>query len=446
MIRGTVSVSRSKYGVLVGLMRNERRSLRELVAKQEHKLRRLVRHAYEHVPFYRRLFVDAGVEPGDIQSAADLAKLPVIDKTLLRAQPVEDLIDRRVSLDALIERHTSGSSGSPFRFFVDRDFDAFCKAQYLRPYLSNGRTPLDRVLRLTDTSDADSKWFQRLGIMREQRLVAGNHAEQLLAAFLARRPDILQGYPSKLLALAGAIEREKPRFVAPRMVFSDSELLTAAARRHIERVIGARVIDVFGSYETDNIGYECHEHSGYHLAIDCVVPEFVVDGRPVAPGVPGELVCTILHNYAMPLIRYSLGDIAAASGHACACGRGLPLMTVIEGRLVDCVLRADGSSESPMQFLVKLDCISDFALEYQVAQKAYDEFLVTLVPRRTLRDVDRDVVVNAILGQYPDARVSLVEATDIACEPSGKRRTFISEFTGGVAESAEGRPGDCRIS
>ncbi|HLF10255.1 MAG TPA: hypothetical protein VJA26_03500 [Gammaproteobacteria bacterium] len=420
--------TRSKYGALIGLMRNERRSLRELVELQERKLQQLARHAYEHVPFYRRLFREAGIGPADIRGAADLARLPVVDKNLLRAQPLEDLIDRRVKLDTLIERHTSGSSGAPFRFFVDRDFDAFCKAQYLRPYLTNGRTPFDRVLRLTITPSSGRRWFQRLGLMREDRLAGDERPQALLAAFLAAQPDVLQGYPSRLLALAGAIEREKSKFIAPRVVFSDSELLTQAARKQIEHLLGARILDVFGSYETDNIGYECRERCGYHLAIDCVVPEFLVDGRPAAPGEPGELVCTVLHNYAMPLIRYNLQDIAARSAHPCACGRGLPLMSVVEGRTVDCVLRPDGTKESPMRFLARFDYMSEFALEYQVAQTAYDEFRVTLVPRRELRAGDREFIVGAILEQYPRAHVTVVEAADIPREPSGKRRMFHSEI------------------
>jgi len=152
----------------------------------------------------------------------------------------------------------------------------------------------------------------------------------------------------------------------------------------------------------------------------------------VAPGEQGELVCTVLENYAMPLIRYNLGDIAAGSPYPCACGRGLPLMRVVDGRTVDFVLRADGTSESPMQFLGKFDCVSEFALEYQVAQTACDEFRVTLVPRRRLCAGDRELIAGAILEQYPRAQVTVVEAADIPREPSGKRRTFRSE----IAEQA----------
>ena len=163
---------------------------------------------------------------------------------------------------------------------------------------------LDRVLRLTVTPIGAPRWFQRLRLMRETRIIGDAHAPAMLSTFLASKPNILQGYPSRLVLLAEAVERERVNFVTPRLVFSDSELLTIQARNQIERVFGAPLFDVYGTYETDNIGYECADRRGYHLAIDCVVPEIVVNGRAAEPGEPGELVCTVLHNYAMPLIRY----------------------------------------------------------------------------------------------------------------------------------------------
>lgn len=417
----------SKYVVLAALMRNERRGPQALAEIQARKLQRLVAHAYENVPFYRRLFQQAKLRPGDVRSAADLERLPVVDRDLLRAQPLEDVIDRRRRLGELVERHTSGSSGSPFRFFVDAAYDIHCKAQYLRPYLSNGRTPFDRVLHFTAFPDRRPRWFERIGLMRETLVGCSRPVDELLDALRHEQADIVQGYPSVLSALAARIDPGEPGFRWPRMVFTDSELLTSSVRRRIDESFGAPVFDVFGSYETDNIGYECAEHAGYHLAIDCVVAEFVRGGAAVAPGESGELVCTVLDNYAMPLIRYNLEDIAAAAPEPCRCGRGLPLMSVVEGRSVDCVVLPDGSLQSPMQFLGALDSIGELALEYQIVQTARDAFLVRLVPRRELDAADRGRVADTILGQLPDAHVRLQEVGEIAREPSGKRRTFICE-------------------
>lgn len=406
-------------------MRNEFRSPRQLADLQARKLRSLVAHAAKHVPFYRRLFRQAGVTPDDIRCAADLDRLPVIDKAELRAQPISDLIDERRQRHDLIERQTSGSSGSPFRFYVDTAFDLHCKAQYLRPYLVNGRRPFDRLLRFTAFPDKDKRWFERAGLMRETTVGCSGAVEDLLAALKTEHADIVQGYPSVLSSLAARIDPENRGFRSPRLVFTDSELLTPDARRRIETAFGAPVFDVYGSYETDNIGYECSRHSGFHMAIDCAVVQFVHNGSAVPAGESGQIVCTVLDNYAMPLIRYDLGDIGAAAPEPCSCGRAMPLMKVVEGRSVDCVVLPDGSRQSPMKFLGSLDCIADVAHEYQIVQMAPDEFLARFVPARENVSRHRALIADAITAQCPGAKVQFEQVAQIEREPSGKRRTFI---------------------
>lgn len=408
-------------------MHNERRTPQDLADLQARKLRRLIAHACEYVPFYRRLFQDAGVTAGDIRNPADLVRLPVVDKEMLRSQAIGDLVDHRRSPEDLIERHTSGSSGSPFRFLVDAAYDQHCKAQYLRPYLTNGRSLLDRVLHFTSSSSRPRKWFTRAGLLRSTRVGCSQPVDRLLAVLNEEHADIVQGYPSVLSSLANRIDAARRGFRSPRRVFTDSELLIPDARRRIERAFGAPVFDVFGTFETDNIAYECSEHAGYHLAIDCVVVEFLRDGKPVTPGESGDLVCTVLNNFAMPFIRYKLGDIAAALPGYCRCGRNLPMMKVIEGRSVDCMLMPDGTMQSPMNFLLQMDALGELALEYQVVQTEADAFVVRLVPARDVTSADRKHLSDFIVAQCPGARVSVEQVEHIEREPSGKRRTFICQ-------------------
>ncbi len=418
----------SKYIRLAGLMYNEWRTPQALAALQARKLRRLVEHAYDNVPFYRDLFRAAGAKPGDIRTAADLAGLPVVDKDMLRAQPLAELVDRRLGPEKIIERHTSGSSGSPFRFAVDEAYDQHCKAQYLRPYLSNGRSIGDRVVHFTAWTSTPTPWFTRAGLLRSRRVDGSLPADKLLEALRSANADIIQGYPSVLSGMASRIDPARRGFRPPRMVFTDSELLAPDARRRIEAAFGAPVYDVYGTFETDNVGYECSEHSGYHLAIDCAVFEFVRGGRPVAAGESGNVVCTVLHNLAMPLIRYKLGDIGSASLQRCACGRGLPLMNVIEGRDVDCVVMPDGTSRSPIQFLVSMDKLGDLALEYQFVQTSLQQFVLRLVPSRELTAADRDRLAGILSAHHPGASMEIEQVAHLEREPSGKRRAFVSRL------------------
>lgn len=422
-------MSLRKYLTLARLLRNERLPPQALAEMQAAKLRRLVQHAALNVPFYTRLFAASGVEPADIRTPADLQKLPVVDKDMLRSQPLEDLVDRRLPRSAWIDRYTSGSSGSPFHFVLDRSYDEHCKAQYLRPYLSNGRSLGDRLLHFTSWMAGKSPpWFSRVGALRSTRVDCSLPAQELLAVVRREQAELLQGYPSVLTSIASRIDPANRGFRPPRTVFTDSELLTPVDRRIIERAFGAPVLDVFGTFETDNIAYQCGEGGGYHLAIDCVVLEFIRDGQPVAPGEHGNLVCTVLNNTAMPLIRYALGDIGSAATRGCACGRTLPLMNVIEGRDVDRVRMPDGSTRSPMKFLVALDALHHLALEYQVVQTSLFDFTYRLVTARALTEADRGYLAGLIRAQHAEARVHFELVDHIGRERSGKRRTFISRI------------------
>lgn len=409
------------------MLRNERRPVAALERERDAALRRLVVCAYAQVRFYRRLFDRAGLMPADIRTADDLRKLPVIDKQILRAQPIEDLLRAGERPERLTRLSTSGSSGAPFEVYIDARCSRRRKVQALRPYLTNGRRIRDRALLLTGHPDRAPKWFERWGLLREQRLDCKLPLEEQLAAVNASRPQVVQGYPSALAPL-GAFARELRRPLhRPRLVFTDSELLTSQDRQAIEDAWGAPPIDVFGTWETGNIAYQCERRQGYHVAIDCAVLEVLADdGRAARPGEEGRLVCTALDNDAMPLIRYDLGDIAALAAGPCDCGRSFPLLQVIAGRANDRLRLVDGRSISPEGLLARFGAMSACIREYQVIQEAPERFRVIVVP-----DAGFDVAaLNRIRGIFeawrPSVAVTIEVVDRIAREPSGKRRAFRS--------------------
>jgi phenylacetate-CoA ligase len=299
----------TKYWHLMALLRNERRSLDELLSRQFSKLQALLAHAYRHVPLYRQKYRQVGYQPGDIKSIDDLQLLPIIGKADFHAQSPKMFIDRRLNHHGdLIPIRTSGSSGQTLEFYIDRSYDQFRKAQFLRPYLTNGQKLTDRILTFKGQPQRDRRLFEWVGLLREQQIAS--HRDPALHLEILRRtqPSVLRGYPSVLALLGAKILASGPLDRYPRMIFTDSELLTPTLRRSIETAFKRSVIDIYGTLETDNIAYECERHCGYHIAIDAVILEFVADNRPVPSGVSGEIVCTVLNNYAMPFIRYRLND------------------------------------------------------------------------------------------------------------------------------------------
>ena len=187
-------------------MRNQTRPVAALRDIQNRKLKRLVQHAFDNVKFYRDLFRNAGVHPADIKSVEDLDKLPIIDKRHFHEREYLDLLSKGLAGYAgLIPVNTSGSSGQSLKFYIDKGYDRMRKAQYLRPYLANGRRITDRVLRLMNTEMPTKIWFHKLGLMTEQTIYSDSDLDYQINRIQNFKPTILQGFGASLSLLAAKI-------------------------------------------------------------------------------------------------------------------------------------------------------------------------------------------------------------------------------------------------
>ena len=398
-----------------------------LRAAQLDKLQRLVSEAYRHVEAYRCLMQRNGVRPEDIRSLDDIARLPVVRKQDLLAFSEQERTHQIRTARMTTERiATSGSSGSPFEFLVDDAGNDWRKAQYLRPYVTNGRRPWHRVLRLTAVSATASAQRVRLGIFGETRISCVAPLKHQLDQLRALRPVIVQGYPSALRGLAFEIERCGVDTSAVRLVFSDSELLTPDTRVLVERAFGAPLLDVFGSFETDNIAYQCIERRGYHCALDSAMIEICRDDEPVSAG-DGDLVVTVLNNLATPFIRYNLEDVVSLRSSSCPCGRVFPTLDVVAGRRDDLVAVEPGGWRSPLSFLWRFDSFSDHIREYQVRQTGIDRFVVKVVPQGELTESGRSAIRQAMLEDFPEARVTVEAVDSLVRTDAGKLKAFVCD-------------------
>lgn len=419
---------------LAQMLRNESRTPTALRADQAQQVTDLVRHAAAQVPFYRDLYGAHGISMAAFQGLDDLPLLPIVTKQDLRAAGAAAR-----AMDAPHERvniRTSGSSGEPFKFQIDPRYDQWRKAQCLRPYLSTGQSLWDKVFRITAVPRQHQPWFSKLGLLRERHVASTDKPEQIVQAWREFSPDVLQGYPSVLRPLAHfCLESDQRLQPAPRMVYSDSELLLPDARRLIEYAFGAPVTDVFGTFETDNIAFQCEMRDGYHVTNDCVVLEIVRDGKPAAMEEEGDMVVTVLRNHAQPFIRYSLGDIGRLSARSCPCGRPFPLLTVIDGRANDQIVLADGRRITPAWIFAKVGPFVDSIRLYQLQQLDIGHFRLLIEPYTGYQDVDRGGIVAALRGVLGEAVIE-VQVQHIARDPSGKRRFFTSRLGPGRSDAA----------
>lgn len=409
-------------------MRNEKRSLDELINYQSQLLVKLINHAYNTVPFYRKLYKDCGLTPNDIKSIEDISKIPLIDKKVMVEKSYDDLISGMYKKKNLIPIKTAGSNGMPFLFYIDYPFDQFRKAQCLRPYLTNGQRLWDHSIIFSVHSSTKKKWHQHLGLINETYIHPGLAVDKQIKIIRNKKPAVIRGYGSVLNLLSIKITEENISQLKPRLIFTDSELLMPESRENIKNAFNADVIDIYGTFETDNIAYECHHHEGYHMAIDSVIMEFTNDGNSVKSNEEGEIVVTVLNNFAMPFIRYNLHDIGSYSGKSCSCGRTLPLMNSIKGRVNDYMVTDDGRRLS-YTTIAYFDKLAPNVREYQIVQEDLNIFKVFVVPGLEYNYHGENIIATAIKKFFPSAEITVSIVPKIEREPSGKLRAFKSKVS-----------------
>jgi phenylacetate-CoA ligase len=411
---------------LAQMLRNERLAPRLLAARQDRLVRELIGHSVDQVPFYRDLY--AGIDASSIRGDADLVRLPIIDKSHLRAAGASW---RSASAqEPLVRIRTSGSTGMPLRFEIDPVYNQWRKAQYLRPYVSNGRRLTEPVMRLRSLSLASPNrpLFKRLGLLPELLVDLAADPEEVRRAWQLHRPRILQGYPSALRVLAQTyLERNRALEPAPRLVFTDSELLLPETRELLERAFHAPVIDVFGTFETDNIAYQCGRRAGYHVTPDSVIIEIVRDGVRVESGEIGELVVTVLRNRTTPFIRYNLHDLAAWATEPCGCGRTSPLLEVFAGRANDLLTYPDGRELTPMGICALFSERAHLLRQYQMRQTGPAQFDLLIVPTAAFTATEGELLLRELGEKLGPVRIDIRLTDRIAADPSGKLRAFIRE-------------------
>ena len=340
---------------LYNLMKSQWKPYEELRELQDRKLRAIIKYAYENVPLYHQKFDSAEIQPEDIKTVDDLPKLPITTKQEVRDNFPDKIVARGIDIKKCWLSHTSGSTGIPLTVAYDEEAEDYEKAVALRPNLSCGQRLFDKWIGFTDPRHiGKKKWFQRFGLFNPVEFSLFEEIEKQISVLKERGPDILEGYPSHIYLLAKRINQEGIE-IRPRIVFTTAELLEAQTREYIQSTFNAVVYDQFGGVELGRTAWECPAHSGYHIDVEAVVMEFVKDRKQVLPGESGEIIYTSLYNYAMPLIRYAVGDVGVPSHEKCPCGRGLPLMKVIEGRRDDFLVRSNGTIVSPitMDLIVK---------------------------------------------------------------------------------------------
>ncbi|MGB0714984.1 MAG: phenylacetate--CoA ligase family protein [Phycisphaerae bacterium] len=340
-------VGRRTFSCLSELERSQWSSPQDVRAAQRNKLRALLLHAYENVAFYRDRLKQIGANPWIDDPRAILERMPFLQRDDIRLNR-QSLVWQNCP-GGLHPYNTGGSTGEPIMFFFDRRRQAYDQAARIRSHRWFGVDLGDREVFLwgspieTGGHRGFKKW--RDWLLNQFILDAFRMSPDRIRRYwelLGRlRPSCLFGYPSSLALLA---ESRPATFGSwqPRAIFVTGEVCYPHHRKLLEEVFDAPVADGYGSREAGFIAHQCPE-GGMHITAENVIVEIMGPKGPSEPGTSGEIVITHLDAYAMPFIRYRTGDHGRLREGRCACGRGLPLMEVIEGRSTDFLQLPDGT-------------------------------------------------------------------------------------------------------
>ena len=421
-----------QLSALLSLLRDPYLSREEIFAFQNRQLQRLVSHAYENVPYYRRLFDQNDIKPNDIRSVADLSMIPITSKKDLQSLPLEEVVSRGVDPKHLIDHTTSGSSGEPItirRTWLEHNILALfrVRAAMHEPGLRIRDRQASIVL-IRPTHPCDNqlpiKIIRSLGLLRKVQINCLSPPEDIVRTLRDLRPDVLTGFSGVISRISQIISDDDRAVIRPRIVIVGGEILTPLMRAQITETFAAPVFDFYASHEFGLIAWECEETGEFHTCDDSMIVEVLKDGRLAVPGERGELIGTNLHSFAMPFIRYSLGDIVTKGLETCRCGQPFSTISAIQGRMIDYFPLPGGRMIHPYEILFTIvHDLTSWIRQYQLIQEREDRIILRVVPSTT--PTPQEIIrledsVATLLGQGVEFQVILVP--EIQIEPGGKFR------------------------
>ena len=399
------------------------------------RLRSMLVKVKKHVPYYRDCFAGLGFKPEEINSLADLQKLPLLTKAIIRTEG-----DRMKSdiAQGLARFNTGGSSGEPLIFFIGTErvsHDVAAKWRATRwwdvdigdPEIVVWGSPIelgtqDRVRGIRDK-------LMRTELMPAFQMNETN-LDQFVARIRERHPKMLFGYPS---AISHISTHAKKRGIALndlgiKVVFCTSERLYDHQREAISSAFACPVANGYGGRDAGFIAHECPA-GGMHITAEDIIVEIIDENGSIQPtGIAGEIVVTHLATSDFPFIRYRTGDVGSLSTEKCACGRGLPLLKEIQGRSTDFVIATDGTV---MHGLALIYILRDLpgVRSFKVIQESRQLTNVLLVIGPEFQSEMIGKIIEGFkqrLGSSAEIKVQTVE--NIPPEKSGKYRYVISRI------------------
>ena len=419
-----------KHRYLKKLKKSQFLTGEQLIARQWARLKAIIDFSYSNTTFYRNHFNKAHFHPSDLRSTSDIKKIPILTKNDVRRQ-LNSMISREFELKNLLRYKTGGSTGEPLNLYITEKCSEMRNALALRNDCWSGWNigePIAAVWGNPDLPQTIKGKIKKKLLEPVIYLDTMRVNEKSIAKFESdwrkTKPTLLFGHAHSIFILSEYIRSMQIKTIHPKGIICSSMMLLPHERRQIENVFGVKVINRYGCEEVSLIASECEKHEGLHLNVEHLFIEFIrSDGQDAIPGESGSIIVTDLINKAMPFIRYQIEDSGVPADRRCSCGRGLPLMSEVTGRLADFLIKRDGTKIAGVSLIENTLTKIPGIQQMQIVQEKLELIVIHIVSLPSFKSENRQQLVRyfkTLFGADVEIQINIVNS--IKPEKSGKYR------------------------
>ena len=411
----------------------------ELETRQWIKLKKILHYANNNCKYYKEIFKSINIVPDDINTPNDFLKFPILTKKLVK-ENLNGLISENYRKSSLCSSKTGGSTGVALNLYFDKQCEEIRNAAAIRSDRWAGwdfGMQKAAIWGNPPINDSIKKKLRNMLLDRVIFLDTMNLNDESMNVFVKKycrkNAEIIFGHSHSIYIFANFIIKNKISIPTPKGIISSSMMLMMYERKAIEMAFNCQVTNRYGCEEVGLIACECEKHEGMHLNIDHLYIEFEKeDGTVAGPDEEGKIIITDLMNYGMPMIRYRIEDVGIPAGEECSCGRGLPLMKKVAGRVADFLIKTDGSKVAGVSLVERTLTAIDGIEQMQIVQNSINEIKLNVVKsmkyNHDFEDRLKDEFQN-IFGK--NTKILFNYVSKISQEKSGKYRFSICNIANG---------------
>ena len=378
--------SSEKLKELKRMQSSQWQSREEIEQQQWEKFKRILNYAATQSPYYKALLNEAGVSPESIHSREDLVKIPITKKNHVR-ENINNFISDEYQIEKLESAKTGGSTGFSLKLYFDkqcqerRNAAAMRSDQWAGWDLGSvrgdlwGNPPVAKTMKQKLRNDLLDRaiYLDTMQLNSETMSEFNNRCQN-------QNVSVIFGHAHSIYIYAKFIRESGIKPSPLEGIIATSMMLLEKERRIIEEAFNCPVTNRYGCEEVGLIACQCEQHQGMHINAEHVLVEFLrEDGSQADDGEIAKIVITDLNNFGMPLLRYQIEDMGKKSNTLCACGRGLPLINELSGRVADFLQTAQGDSISGISLIERTLTKIPGIEQMQIVQNSLEKIVINRV-------------------------------------------------------------------